>query len=92
MLENMEIYIMSENDPRAFEEYTTHATSFQLRIPVQIVEHSLYQWLVEENNGGQNLISVKKYAKLTVTFAEDNPELFAGKKAQEMLQELKTII
>ena len=83
---------MSENDPRAFEEYTTHKTSFQLRIPVQIVTNELYQWIVEEKNDKNPLIPIKKYAELTITFAKNKPEFFAGKKAQEMLLELKTLI
>ena len=83
---------MSENDPRAFKEYTTHKTSFQLRIPVQIVTNELYQWIVEEKNDKNPLIPIKKYAELTITFAKNKPEFFAGKKAQEMLLELKTLI
>lgn len=92
MLENIQIYIMSENDPRAFAEYTTHATSFQLRIPVQIVSHPLYKWIVETNNKRQPLIHVKKYAELTIQFAENNPEYFSEIEGQKMLLELKTLI
>ena len=82
---------MSENDPRAFEEYTTHKTSWQLRIPVQICAHALYKYLVDENNGGKNLIHIKDYARLTVAFAKEHPEFFHGKAAQEMLKELEEL-
>lgn len=83
---------MSEQDPRAFAEYTTHATSFLLQIPVQIAQHELYKWIVEKNNDNQNIIPIKKYAELTITFAKDHPEFFAGDEAQKMLQELKSFI
>ena len=63
MLKNIKIYVMSENDTRAFAEYTTHATSWQLRIPVQIVAHELFKWIVEENNDGKNLGAVGKLLK-----------------------------
>lgn len=83
---------MSEQDPRAFAEYTTHATSFLLQIPVQIAQHELYKWIVEKNNDNQNIISIKKYAELTITFAKDHPEFFSGNEAQKMLQELKSFV
>ena len=84
-LEKTKIYIMSELDDRAFAEYTTKATSFQIGIPVQVVAHKIYKYIVEENSDNKNIINFKDYAKLTVEFAEKHPEYFTGKTAQRTL-------
>jgi len=86
------VYIMSELDDRAFAEYTTKATSFQIGIPVQVVAHNIYKYIVEENNENKNIINFKDYAKLTVTFAEKHPEYFTGQMAQGTLKELQDFI
>ena len=82
---------MSEFDERAFTEYTTKAISRQLRIPVGIVCHELYKWIVEENNDNKNIVEIKKYAELTLAFAKDHPEMFAGNEAQQMLKEMSVM-
>jgi len=91
-LEKTKIYIMSELDDRAFAEYTTKATSFQIGIPVQVVAHKIYKYIVEENNDNKNIINFKDYAKLTVAFAEKHPDYFTGKTAQGMLKELQDFV
>ena len=91
-LETSKVYIMSEYDDRAFAEYTTKATSFLIGIPVQIVAHDIYKYIVEENNEKKNIISFKDYAKLTVMFASKHPEYFDGQLAQGMLKELQDFV
>jgi len=83
-MENKKIYVMSEFDDRAFDEYINKTLSFELQIPVQIVRYELYKWIVIKNNDRNNVIDIKKYAELTTAFVKDHPEFFGHIELNDM--------
>jgi len=72
---NLKIFIMSENDPRAFDEYMNSTLARTIMTPVKIVRHELYKWLVYENNHGKVTMDFNTMIELIAKVTDKNGTL-----------------
>ena len=66
---------MSENDPRAFDEYMNSTLARTMLMPVKIVRHELYKWLVYENNHGKVTMDFNTMIELIAKVTDKNGSL-----------------